>query len=296
MSQHLNRMIAFAHAAREGSFSRAALRLGVTQSAVSQHIARLETELGQPLLVREREGLRLTANGQEIFELADQMLTLSTALDERIAGMSRLDQGHLTIIANSPRPALGMIGAFKARHPGVSLTFRLWDWTTSMRLVRERQCDIAFLTEPRGIGSCVTREIGRQAYMVYLTPEHPLCAQPSVSLADLTSETVLLPEEGSFTRRVVMAKLAERDIVLPNVISTATFPLMQDAVLHRVGVGIFLDDAAHESVSLVRRPIRDLPETYGSFVAFPQDKAHLRLIQAFVDLCGAGAPDLSAVS
>lgn len=283
MSQNVSRMITFAHAVREGSFSRAAERLGVSQSAVSQKIAKLEVELGAPLLIREREGLRLTASGQDVFEMADQMLTLSAAMDERIADMSRLEDGHLTIIANSPRPALGAIGAFKAYYPGVHITFRLWDWTSSMRLVRERQCDIAFLTEPSRIGACVTREVSRDAYVVYLPPQHPLCAKREISLSDLASETVLLPEEGSFTRRIVAEKLSKHGLCLPNVISTATFSLMQDAALHRVGLGIFFDSAAHESIVLERRPIVELPETFSTVVAYPRDKAHLKLVQAFAE-------------
>lgn len=283
MSQNLARMIAFAHAAREGSFSRAAERLGMTQSAVSQKIAKLEAEFGSPLLIREREGLRLTVSGKELFEMAERMLTLSQALDERLAGMSRLEDGHLTIIANSPRPALGAIGRFKAIYPGVHITFRLWDWTSSMRLVRERQCDIAFLTEPQGIGSCVTREVSRDSYRVYLPATHPLAAKREISLFDLLTETVLLPEEGSLTQRIVTQKLSRLGLSLPNVISTATFSLMQDAALHGVGLGIFLDNAAHESVALERRKITELPETYSTVVAYSRDKAHLKLVQAFAE-------------
>lgn len=283
MTQNLSRMIAFAHATREGSFSRAAERLGMTQSAVSQKIAKLEAEFGSPLLIREREGLRLTVSGQEVFEMAVQMLTLSQAMDERLAGMARLEDGHLTIIANSPRPALGAIGRFKSLYPGVNITFRLWDWTASMRLVRERQCDIAFLTEPKGIESCVTREVSRDSYRVYLPSTHPLTAHSEISLADLHSETVLLPEEGSLTQRIITQTLSRLGLSLPNVISTATFSLMQDAALHHVGVGIFLDNAAHESVALERRPIAELPETYSTVVAYPRDKAHLKLVQAFAE-------------
>lgn len=283
MARNLHRMIAFAHAAREGSFSRAGERLGITQSAVSQQVARLEAQLGAALLIREREGLRLTATGQDIFEMAEQMQTLSKAFEERIAGMARLDDGHLTIIANSPRPALEVIGAFKARHPGVHIAFRLWDWTSSMRLVRERQCDIAFLTEPRGLTGFMAEEILRIPYVAYLPPDHPLTARQSLRLADLAGETVLLPEDGSFTQRIVSAKLAEHGVDLPNVISAATFPLMQDAVLHRVGIGIFLDEAAHDSVALVKRPITEMPETYGTHIVQARDKTHLRLVQSFID-------------
>ena len=275
--------MAFAHAVREGSFSRAASRLGVSQSAVSQQVGKLEAQLGTALLIREREGLRLTRSGQDIFELSEKLLTVAQSLDDRIDGMTRLEKGHLTIIANSPRPALKIIGAYKQKHPGVEIDFGLWDWTTSMRLVRQRQCDIAIVTEPRGLGACAAEQVERVAYVAHMPPDHPLAAHDSVSLHDLSRGTVLLPEEGSFTRRVVARKLAEAWLAFPSVMQTTSFPLMKEAALHRVGVGIFLEGAMHESTSLATRPIREMPETYGTFIVYPQDKAHLRLVQTFLD-------------
>ena len=63
------RVKALAHAVREGSFSAAARRMGLSQSAISQHISKLEAEVGAQLLVRGRDGITLTATGQELFEL-----------------------------------------------------------------------------------------------------------------------------------------------------------------------------------------------------------------------------------
>jgi len=55
---------AFAYVVREGSFSAAATRLGVTQSTITQHIANLEKGVGTLLLLRGRDGVELTPTGQ----------------------------------------------------------------------------------------------------------------------------------------------------------------------------------------------------------------------------------------
>jgi DNA-binding transcriptional LysR family regulator len=57
------RLRAFAAVAREGSFSRAAERLYVSQPAVSKHVASLERELGTALVARDRRGAALTPAG-----------------------------------------------------------------------------------------------------------------------------------------------------------------------------------------------------------------------------------------
>ncbi|MEO1239897.1 MAG: LysR family transcriptional regulator, partial [Pseudomonadota bacterium] len=56
----------FAFVVREGSISGAARRLGVSQSAVSQHISNLEATMGAQVLIRGREGVTLTPVGQDL--------------------------------------------------------------------------------------------------------------------------------------------------------------------------------------------------------------------------------------
>jgi DNA-binding transcriptional LysR family regulator len=69
---------AFTYIAEEGSFTRAAARVGRTQSAVSMQVQRLESQLGQRLLLRGKGGaVQLTAHGQYLLERGRQMLALN---------------------------------------------------------------------------------------------------------------------------------------------------------------------------------------------------------------------------
>ena len=90
---------AFTHAARERSFTRAAERLGVTQSSVTQHVAKLERIMGTRLLVRRRDGLELTRAGHELFAVSDRLRTLEQLIEERVANYSAFATGHLVVIA-----------------------------------------------------------------------------------------------------------------------------------------------------------------------------------------------------
>src|SRR6266516_97414 len=71
------RLRAFAAVAREGSFSRAAERLYVSQPAISKHVASLEAELGAQLVTRDRRGAALTPAGEV---LADYVLRAEALL------------------------------------------------------------------------------------------------------------------------------------------------------------------------------------------------------------------------
>ena len=73
MRPNHHQFTAFAYVVRESSFSAAAERLGVSQSAVTQQVAKLEREVGAQLLIRGRDGVEVTATGQELYALADRL-------------------------------------------------------------------------------------------------------------------------------------------------------------------------------------------------------------------------------
>ncbi len=68
------RLRVFAAVARTGGFTAASRELGISQPAVSQHIAELEKELGRTLLTRSRDGVTLTADGDRLLGYARQVL------------------------------------------------------------------------------------------------------------------------------------------------------------------------------------------------------------------------------
>lgn len=283
-----HRIRAFAMAAREGSFSLAAGRLGVTPSAVSQHVTALEREVGAPLFLRRRQGLELTRAGAALHDLADRWTSLGTALEERLTGYSTLATGSLRVVANSPRPALQHIAAFGHAVPGVEISFTLLDWTSAMASLRERRADVGVITEPASLPGWRRREIGRAAYRAYMRPDHPLAGRDALSLSELAHETVLLPEEGSFTRRYVGRVLEERGLALPRTMSTTTFPLMREAVVHGVGIGLFLEDALHPEDRLVARPVTEFDVVHATCLMTPTEGIELASLRAFED-CVEGA-------
>lgn len=71
---HSDYLVEFVAVAREGSFSRAALELSVSQSALSRHLKALESSLGTTLLVRTQDGVELTEVGRHIYNRAGDIV------------------------------------------------------------------------------------------------------------------------------------------------------------------------------------------------------------------------------
>ncbi|MFN3251097.1 LysR family transcriptional regulator [Roseibium album] len=275
---------AFTHVAREKSFSRAAGTLGVTQSSITQHVAKLEALMGTQLFIRRRSGLELTRAGKELFAISDRLTTMEQLVNEKISDYSALTDGHIRLIANAPRPAMPIIAEYGKLYPQVQIDFTLYNWTTAMTLLAERQVDIAIMTEPEDGPALFTHELRRSRYKAHMQADHPLAARSAVSLRDLQSETLVLPEDGSLTQKIVRKKMQEHGIQFSRILRTTTFPMVKEAILHDLGIGLLLEKSIFPSDRLAAVQVEEMPEEYRDCIAIPADKRELRLIRSFLDV------------
>jgi DNA-binding transcriptional LysR family regulator len=290
MRANHHQFVAFAYVVREGSFSAAATRLGVTQSAVTQHVAKLEKQVGSQLLLRSREGVSLTRTGQEFYDLADRLVALDASINERLEGFEAMARGHIKIIANAPLPALRAISQFRKAYPDVDIDFALYGWTTATRLLRERRADVGLITDPPIMEDWERVPVQKTRYVAYLLPTSALADREVLTFDDLRHETVILPENGSLTERVVREAQAKHGIQLNRTITMTTFPLMCEAVLQGAGIAIFLGKSGLISRGLVEVPIAELSRTHETAVVAPKDRARLRLVKAFIEMTSALDP------
>lgn len=277
-------MKALAHVVRTGSLTAAARALGVSQSAISQQISKLEAQVGGSILIRNRDGVQLTQIGQEIFELADQLAALDQQIDERLRGHLDLRRGHLSIIANAPQPALSLIAKYTHRYSEISVDFAVVDWATAMERVTNKMVDVAVVTDPPDNKDLYLLPVTRARYALYVRFDHPMAGLSSTSLSEISHETLLLPEQGSLTRRLVSQALAQSQVVPARIVTMTTFPVMKEAILQGIGIGIFLEDSAVPDPQLRQIAISDMEEEFSTCIVIPKYKLGLRITQSFLEL------------
>ena len=119
MKVNQHQIIAFNAACQHKSFSKAAAALGVTQSSVTQNVAKFEATVGAYLFERRRTGLVLTPAGKRLYRVTEEIGILHTLLDERIGEYAQLERGLLRIAGTACNPAMTYMSRFKERYPGV---------------------------------------------------------------------------------------------------------------------------------------------------------------------------------
>lgn len=156
-----------------GSFSAAALDLGLAQSSVSRAVAELERDLGVRLLRRGRRGasptevgLRVATHARRMLELAEGIRQEAAADTGRLTGRLRV-AGYPSIVRFLVAEVLSVFGA---RHPGVELELHEVEPIEVERLVREGGVDLGFALLPT-LDELIAFEVDRDRCVAVVPPD-----------------------------------------------------------------------------------------------------------------------------
>jgi DNA-binding transcriptional LysR family regulator len=193
----LRHLRAFLTLAEELHFGRAARRLHVVQSAVSQTIRALEEEVGAPLFLRVPRKLALTQAGSELLPYAHRALAELDEGAKAARGAASGDCGQLSI-ALGPLAALTSIprrlAAFQRHAPGVRIAFRCLQPEAQLVALREGRLDLGFIPMAKhDTGSLKTELIESAPVVAVLGRGHRLAGRPWIALSELSGERLLFP-------------------------------------------------------------------------------------------------------
>lgn len=184
---------AFLLSVQEGSFSKAAEKLGYTQSALTQMMHSFEEELGCRLLHRDFSGIRLTAVGEELLpyiQAADAALFDLRRAAENRGDAPLLRIGTYSSVSKGPLP--NIIKEFQASNADAKITISVGGQEMAAWL-REGKIDIAFADEALGA------ELGwyplwKDPFVAVLPPDMPVAPEKPVSVLALQAYTFIKPE------------------------------------------------------------------------------------------------------
>jgi DNA-binding transcriptional LysR family regulator len=191
--RHLRYFVAVAEAE---NVSRAALRLHVSQPALSRQIRDLEEELGFPLLTRTAKSVHLTAAGRTFLDDARAVLLRAEDAVKSARAVATGQRGELHV-GYAPSPTVRILPpalrAFQAALPGVRV--KLHDWSTEEMLagLRDGGLQIAFLVRPtramlRGLHF---EELAQEALRLAVPPQHAFARLRSVPVARAAQEPLV---------------------------------------------------------------------------------------------------------
>jgi DNA-binding transcriptional LysR family regulator len=187
----------FVAVAEEGSFTRAADRLHVVQSAVSAGVRNLERELGARLFDRSTHKVALSDAGRALLPEARATLAAAAAARDAVDAVSGGVRGTIilgTLQAQGMRSidVAGMLAEFRSEHPEVEVQIRQGSSLEMARKVREGELDLAFVALPeQRFPGVELVPLASEPIVLAVAADHPLAARNRVELAALGSETII---------------------------------------------------------------------------------------------------------
>lgn len=199
------------------SFSKAADALFLTQPSVSTHIAHLEEEMGEPLLIRTPRAVMPTDIGQELYNYAVQIIELRDEALHLVDCKPESCQGTINLAASSIPYYYALpsyLTAFRKSYPDIHFKVTCCDSAEVVAKVAVGEVDLGLAGTIVHNDACVF-ECFMDDYLVVVTPNQEPYRQKSVfTSADMLEYPFIIRESGSGTQREMMAFLQEQGINL----------------------------------------------------------------------------------
>lgn len=196
-----------------GSFSGAAKALGTVQSNVSAHIARLEKQLGVPLV--DRSSGELTDEGEMVLVRARRVMHELEDIDADIhsLGESAIGDCRIGTLGTTARWLMPpLLGSLSRHHPGVRTT--IVEGATSSLLPRltSGEIDAALIHLPIIDKDLETTELFAEELFLLAPTSHVLADRDSISIAELADHGLLLAPRGTTLRRIIDRAAANKGV------------------------------------------------------------------------------------
>ena len=215
---------AFLAVATAKSFSNAAERLFLTQSAISKRIATLEAELGVPLFNRMGRQILLTDAGLVLLPKARHILEEVSESRRLIANLSRNVSGPLRLVTSHHIGLHRLPSAlrdYKRQYPLVELDIQFMDSETACRAVADGTFELGVVTLPDPpIERLRQTTIWTDYLQIVVASDHPIAKPSNTDLEQLSLTPAILPEGGTITREIIEKPFREQQLNLNIVLET----------------------------------------------------------------------------
>ncbi|AJZ88477.1 LysR substrate-binding domain-containing protein [Cedecea neteri] len=252
---------AFTCAARYGSFSRAAEELGVTTSAISYTIKRMETWLGAPLFIRNTRSIELTESGLYLYRKASDLLNDFQGIRRGIETISQGIEAKVRICINhllyTPHHTARLLNILKQQFPGcqIAITTEVYNGVWDAMLNNQVNIAIGAPDSLLGGGGIDYTEIGVIHWAFAVAPDHPLAtAQEPIPESQLRLYTNIMVEDTASTinKKVGWLLHGQETVVVPD------FPTKCQCQILGEGIGFLPDYMVRSEVENGRLTIRQV--------------------------------------
>ncbi len=284
-------MNAFVRVIERGSFAAAAGDLGITPSALSKLVTRIEDRLGVRLLTRTTRRLALTSEGEVFVARSHEILAAIEAAEAEVTAASQLPRGHLRISVGTAlaKQILGpALPVFLAKYPDITVELHVSDH--QIDLVAE-QVDVAIRSGALGDSSLVARKIGDATRVICASPHYlKQYGSPRVP-ADLLQHNCLTLPGPAWTQWPFHTHEGINRLAISGTFTSDNADLLRDMAIAGLGIARLADfmvaRAVLEGTLVPLLQESHIPESFPIHALTVPGRHRAPRIKAFIDFVAA---------
>ncbi|MEJ8566165.1 LysR family transcriptional regulator [Elongatibacter sediminis] len=249
---HDNRLRYLAEAVRGGTMRAASENLNVAPSSISRQIAQLEEELGVPLIERNRSPLKLTEAGEIALTYYREFTTQQEAFISQVRDLKGLKGGTVCLAVGE-----GLIGdllldvlqRFMSQYPEIRIVMSTAGTADVVSMVLEDEAHMGMVFQPEPDAKIRVRASSDQPMKVIVKAGHPISKRESVTLSELKSERLGLPEQSFRISQMIHSAGSEEHVFLNPVLVSNSLLALKEFARSGLGITILPTIAAHTEIA-----------------------------------------------
>ena len=278
----------FYETAKYSSFSIAAQHLYISQSAISQCIRQLESELNAQLFTRSRKGVVLTKEGQVLFAKVESAIQAIEQGEALLQKLQHLETGELIIAAGDTITShylLPYLEQFHETYPNIRIEMANSYSYHMIELVREGRADLAFVNLPVADEEVII-EPCLEIHDVFVCGAG-VNLKKEYTWAEMAEQPLILLEKNSSSRRFLEKTFGEKEITLNPQIEIAAHDLLIRFASINLGVSCVVEEFSKESLEQgIILPMNLVPPLPARSIgcAYMRNSPLSKAAQTFLDL------------
>ena len=256
-TRQLNNFVALAE---ERSFTKAAKRVHLSQSAISHSLKNLEDEVGGKLIKRAGHTMLLTQHGEVFYREAKEIIDRIAGLREHITSLNDWGRGRIRIGAGSTACQYfipSVLRELRETFPRCELNIQSSDTRQSLLALRNGDIDVALIVKGDDLDRISYTHLFSDKLMAVFHANHAWAKKPTLSLKDFEEVTVLQYGDGTVTHALLKTYFEEYGATIKQSVELNNMDALRE--MARMGQGVALLPewilSRPESARLSARPL-----------------------------------------
>ena len=268
------------------NFTRAAEALSMTQPAVSHHIKLLETEVGAPLFVRGKTGLKLTPQGEIVVKYARRLKSLNEKMHLELANSEK----HLSVlrVGITHTSESNLTAASLARYSNMKNDIKIILFTDTINslydMLENYEIDIAIVDGALNNSRFSSMMLDTDYLMCIMSNSNPLAKKGVVTLGSLKKQKMILRTLSSATRILFESTLESNNVSVADfdiTLEVDNIATIKDLIRKNLGVSILPKSACMDELKkgkLTALPIENLSMVRETRIIYNKDFNHMDML------------------